>query len=290
MQAVAAWLVARPLNAVLALAMTISLGFLSGVVLVLLVLHKGVQKAAVDMAFATVLLAAIGFFVKAPLGPELASAASIWLPALLLGGILRSTRSLTLTLQLSVIVMVAVIIGLYLYIDDPIEFWRPTLMFLVEVWRDLGWTDRATALEQNMGSLVGQMPMAVALTSWGTTTVSFILGYLLYRQIPGETARFGRFRDLTLGKVIAITMAIASVAALLSGAVWLQSIAFALFLVFWLQGLAVVHWLYGEGRLPAFGVIAVYVLMPFLNIILLIALAVVGYIDTWFRLRRVRVG
>ena len=270
--------------------MTISLGFLSGVVLVVLVLHKGVQKAAVDMAFATVLLAAIGFIVKAPLGPELASAASIWLPALLLGGILRSTRSLTLTLQLSVIFMVAVIIGLYLYIDDPIEFWRPTLMFLVEVWRDLGWTDRATALEQNMGSLVGQMPMAVALTSWGTTTVSFILGYLLYRQIPGETARFGRFRDLTLGKVIAITMAIASVAALLSGAVWLQSIAFALFLVFWLQGLAVVHWLYGEGHLPIFGVVAVYVLMPFLNIILLMALAVVGYIDTWFRLRRVRVG
>ena len=286
MQAVAAWLVARPLNAVLALAMTISLGFLSGVVLVLLVLHKGVQKAAVDLGFAAALLAAVGLIMKAPLGPELASAASIWMPALLLGGILNSTRSLNLTLQLSVVVMVAVIIGFYLYIDNPMEFWRPTLMFLVEVWREAGWTDKATALEENMGSLVGQMPMAVALTFWGTSTISFILGYLLYRALPDETARFGRFRDLTLGKVIAITMAIASVAALLTGAVWLQSIAFAMFLVFWLQGLAVIHWLHGEGHLPTFGVVAMYVLMPFLNIILLLALAVVGYIDTWFRLRR----
>ena len=289
MQAVAAWLVARPLNAVLALAVTISLGFLSGVVLVVLVLHKGAQKAAVDLVFAAGLLAAVGLIMKAPLGPELASAASIWVPAFLLGVILKTTRSLTLTLQFSVIGMVAFMIGLYLYIDNPIEFWRPTLMFLAEVWRELGWTDRAAALEENMGSLAGQMPMAVALTSWATTTVSFVLGYLLYRQLPGETARFGRFRDLTLGKVIAITMAIASVAALLSGAMWLQSIAFAMFLVFWLQGLAVIHWLHGEGHLPAFGVIAVYVLMPFLNIILLMALAAVGYIDTWFRLRRTRV-
>ena len=52
MQAIAAWLVARPLNAVLALAATISLAylsFLSGVVLVLLVLHKGTKRALVDV-------------------------------------------------------------------------------------------------------------------------------------------------------------------------------------------------------------------------------------------------
>ena len=141
-----------------------------------------------------------------------------------------------------------------------------------------------------MNSLAGRMPMVMALSSWATSTVSCVLGYLLYRQLPGETARFGRFRDLTLGKVIAFTMAIASVAALLSGAVWLESVAFAMFAVFWLQGLAVIHWLYGEGHLPVFGIIAMYVLMPFLNFILLMALAVLGYIDTWFRLRRARVG
>ena len=163
MQAVAAWLVGRPLNAVLALAVTIPLGILSGVVLVLLVLHKGAQKAAVDVVFATALLVAVGLIVKAPLGPELAGAATIWLPALLLGSLLRSTRSLNLTLQVSVIVMLAAGIGLYLYIDDPIEFWRPTLMNLVEVWRQFGATDQASALEKNMDSLVGRMPMVMAL-------------------------------------------------------------------------------------------------------------------------------
>ena len=74
----------------------------------------------------------------------------------------------------------------------------------------------------------------------------------------------------------------------MSGAIWLQNIAFVMFLVFWLQGLAIVHWLYGEGHLPVFGVVAVYVLMPFLNVILLMGLAILGYVDTWFRMRRVR--
>jgi hypothetical protein len=115
-----------------------------------------------------------------------------------------------------------------------------------------------------------------------------VLGYLLYRHLPGETADFGRFRDLNLGRVIAITMALASLVALLSDAIWVQNIAFVMFFVFWLQGLAIVHWLYGEGYLPVVGVVAVYVLMPFLNVILLMGLAVVGYIDTWFRLRRPR--
>jgi uncharacterized protein YybS (DUF2232 family) len=94
---------------------------------------------------------------------------------------------------------------------------------------------------------------------------------------------------LNLGRVIAINMALASVIAFASDAVWLQNIAFVLFLVFFLQGLAVVHWLHNKGQLPVFAIIAVYVLMPILNIILLMGLAALGVIDTWFRLRRAKV-
>ena len=63
MQAVAAWLVARPLNAILALAATISLAwfsFLSGVVLVLLVLHKDFRAVAIDVVGAAVLMIVVG--------------------------------------------------------------------------------------------------------------------------------------------------------------------------------------------------------------------------------------
>ena len=81
-------------------------------------------------------------------------------------------------------------------------------------------------------------------------------------------------------------MAVSSVVALLTNAAWLQNIAFVLFAVFWLQGLAIVHWLHGRGILPAFAVVMVYVLMLPLSAVIVVGLAVLGYIDAWFGLRR----
>ncbi len=291
MQAVAAWLVARPLNAILALAATISLAylsFLSGVVLMLLVLHKGPKAAFVDAVLAGGLLAVVGLVAQTSLATVLSGAVVMWLPAMLLAVILIATRSLTLTLQVSVIIAILLMIGFFLFVDDLVSFWRSILVAIVEVWRELGLTEQADLLDGQLDAVAEQMTTIAVLTSWAVHSVNCVLGYLLYRRLPRETADYGRFRDLNFGRVIAITMALASVAAVLSGAFWLQNIAFVMFFVFWLQGLAIVHWLHEEGHLPVFGVIAVYVLMPFLNVILLMGLAVVGYIDTWFRLRRPR--
>ena len=291
MQAVAAWLVARPLNSALALAATISLAylsFLSGVIMVLLVLRKGPKAALVDAAIAGGLLAAIGLVQQAPLVAVLSAATIMWLPAMLLAVLLISTRSLTLTLQVSVVVAVSAIIGFYLVAGDLADFWRVILLEFIEVSRQLGMTEQAELLEGQIDAVASQMTTIAALSIWVVQSINCILGYLFYRELPGETVDCGRFSDLSFGRVIASVMAIASIAAVFSDGILIQNIAFVLFLVFWLQGLAVVHWMHGAGKLPVFGVIAVYVLMPFLNIILLMALAVVGYIDTWFRLRRPR--
>jgi hypothetical protein len=49
-----------------------------------------------------------------------------------------------------------------------------------------------------------------------------------------------------------------------------------------------VHWSHGHGYLPTFAVVATYVLAPVLNIILLMGLAISGYIDAWFGFRRLK--
>ena len=154
--------------------------------------------------------------------------------------------------------------------------------------RQLGLAEQAELLEGQIDAVAEQMTTIAVLSMWMVHSINCVLGYLLYRELPGKTADCGRFSDLGFGRVIASVMALASITVVFSDAILIQNIAFVLFLVFWQQGLAVVHWMHGEGHLPVFGVIAVYVLMPFLNIILLMALAVVGYIDTWFRLRRPR--
>ena len=86
--------------------------------------------------------------------------------------------------------------------------------------------------------------------------------------------------------MLALIAALLSVLAFAIGMAWLQSVAIVMFVIFWLQGLAVVHWMFVDGELPLFVVIMTYVLMPILHVFLFLALAVVGYTDAWFRYRR----
>ena len=44
--------------------------------------------------------------------------------------------------------------------------------------------------------------------------------------------------------------------------------------------------MHGQGILPLAALIAVYVLLPILQVLLMTALAVFGYMDAWFEFRR----
>jgi hypothetical protein len=288
MQAVAKWLVARPLNAILALAAMSSpyLGFLSSVLIVLLVLYQGVRVAMFEAVAAGLLLAVVSFMVGTPVSVVVAVAVVFWLPAMMLATLLTVTKSLTLTLQISVLVCVLGMLGFFIVVGDPIAFWEAELLVAADVWRNLGAAELADNLTQGQAVLAAQMTMFIAIMLWTIYAATFVLGYRLYRQLAGETVRFGRFRDLNFGRVIALIMALSSIVAMLSGAAWLQNIALVMFAVFWLQGLGIVHWMHAEQIVPAFVVIVVYVLMLPLSAVIVVALAVVGYIDAWFGLRR----
>jgi uncharacterized protein YybS (DUF2232 family) len=131
-----------------------------------------------------------------------------------------------------------------------------------------------------------QMTILVVFTTWSLYVAVLLLGYALLQMLPGQSNRFGRFADLSFGRVLAITMAIVSLTAMVSGANWLQNVAFLLFAVFWIQGLAIAHWLHAEKRLPGIAVVLVYVLLPVLNLLMVLGLAVAGYVDAWFGFRQ----
>ena len=288
MQAVVTWLVARPLNAILALAATSSpyLGFLSSILMVLFVLRQGVRTAVLQGVMAAALLAGVALLVGTPVTLILSVAIVFWLPAILLATVLTMTRSLTLSLQVLVLVAIAGMLAFFLLVGDPTAFWEAELQAAAEVWRSLGAAELADQLTEGGALLAAQMTMLIVIMFWTVYATTFALGYSLYRQLPGETANYGRFRDLNFGRVIALIMALCSLVAWFSGAVWLQNIAFVMFAVFWLQGLAIVHWMHSEKVLPTFAVVVIYLLMLPLSAAVIIALAVLGYIDAWFGLRR----
>ena len=293
MQRMVEWLVARPQNAVLALAATLLLPLLqllSGVILVVLVLRQGVRVAVTEAIVAGGLLVLVALVVGASVPEVVAAMLTTWLPVLLLSVLILTTRSLTLTMQVSVIVAVLIVAVFHVAVSDPLEFWQVMLTMMADVSRDMGLQEQANILMSEQASVAGQMTMLVVFSTWSLYSVIFLFGYMLYAQKPGEAADYGRFRNLNFGRVIALAMALASMLAWATNVLWLQNIGFLLLAVFWLQGLAVIHWWYAEGRVPAFGLIAVYALLPILHVMLLMALAVLGYSDAWFRYRRVRIA
>ena len=198
----------------------------------------------------------------------------------------QTTRSLTLTLQVSVLIAALAVLGFYVVIDDMVAYWDPVMTVLLEWTRANNLQEQAQLMESDPVMTANMLTMAIVLSSWMLYSVYLVFGYWLYKLIPGESGDYGRFSDLNFGRVIALIMALLSLLAFVTGAAWLQSVAFVLFAVFWLQGLAVVHWLHSVGNLPLLVVIMTYVLLPFLHVFLIMALAVLGYTDAWFTFRR----
>jgi hypothetical protein len=256
-QPLAAWLVARPQNAILALAGTLLLPVLqifSGIILVLLVLRHGARLAALEAAIAGAILAAVSLVVGAPVMQVVIDALVTWLPALVLAAALRSTRSLALTMQLSALIAAAAVVGFHIVVDDLTAFWEPIMTFTLEWARTNGLVEQAQVIESSPEQMAHALTVAFILWGWTKAAMFLFFGYRVALTDPGETAPFGRFCDLSFGRV--------------------------------LQGLAIVHWMHVDGELPLFVVIAVYVLLPFLHVFLIMGLAVVGYTDAWFGFRR----
>ncbi len=283
MQALASWLVLRPQNAVLGLAVTLLLPapqLTSGVILVLLVLAQGARLAVIEALIAAAVLLTVSLLFGVSVASMTALMLGTWVPVLLLALLLLGARSLTLTMQVSVIATVVALLGFYVAVEDPVAFWEPYLAQMTELARQ-------NNLQLNTELLSAEvMTISAALAFWMLYVIGLLLGYALYRRLPRETGAFGRFRDLKFGRVIALTLALASVLAFLIDAAWLQNVAFVMFVMFWMQGLAIVHWLHGQGTLPLAALVAVYALLPFLQVLLMTALAVFGYTDAWFDFRR----
>lgn len=286
MKAFVAWLVARPQNAIVGLVVTLLLpipgitSIVSSIIVVLLVMLQGSRKAATEVTIASLILVAIslvaGFAV-----PRLAELIGLfWAPALLLGIVLRRTRSLTLTMQVSLIAAVVALVGFFLVMPDQVEFWEPRIAEAAEIMR-------ASGLELNTARLdLEFMTVSAVLMVWTLGTAGFLLGYGTYRKFADEIAQYGLFRDLDFGRVIAFTLALVSLIAFLVDVVWLQNVALLVFVAFWIQGLAIVHYMHAEKMIPWGAVVAVYVLVPLLQVMVITTLAILGYMDAWFGIRR----
>ena len=298
MQQLAAWLVARPWHGVIGLLLAMILPMLTsassglgpifgGLVMTHLVLAGGPGKAALQAITAALAMVMLAILLQASTGQAGITAALIWVPASVLAVVMMRLRSLTLTLQVTVILAMLGVVAFYLSLGDPARYWSDLLDQWMSLVRAGGQEEYAEQLLASKEVIVPQMTMIAVFTIWTWMILVLLLGYGLYQHLPEQRAIYGRFADLNYGRVLAGIMGVTSLIALATGAMWLQNVAFIAFVVFWLQGLAILHWLHSRSLLPLFVVIATYafLIVPLLNGLLIIALAVFGYMDAWFNFR-----
>lgn len=287
MQPIAVWLVARPERAVFVLIATFLLPItqiLGSAILVLLVLSRGLLRAAIiaGTTFAAILV--LTLVSAMPVSQLIQVALTIWLPGMALALTLQRMRSLTLLLQATVLLAIAAVIGLYVVLGDPAAYWREILEEFAGMWRDAGLQKESEIFDQ-LQPYAPQMTGIFVSIGWLLHVVAFLAGYAAFISLPGQSCGFGRFADLNFGRVLALVLALTSLAAMFSAAIWLQNFAFVLFVIFWLQGLAMLHWLRGQGRLPGVVLAVVYAATVLLGPLLVTAVGVMGYTDAWFNYR-----
>ena len=287
-QPIAAWLVARPLHAVLGLALTLLLPFaqvFSGATMTMIVLQQGWQLSMLQGLLAAGLVAVMAAVTGAPVVMILVNAVIFWLPASLAALLVRRSRSLTLTLQVTGIIALVGTLMMYIVLPDPTAFWKQTLTEVAAAFADRGFDQQANLLLEQQDVIAPQMTVLFVLTTWSLIALVLAFGYGLFQALPDNRGKFGRFCDLDFGRVLALVMVVASVLALLINAEWASGFAFVAFTIFWIQGLSVLHWLHTDGPLPIAVLVVVYVMLPVLNAVLIMGLAVLGYTDAWFDLR-----
>ncbi len=287
-QPLAAWLVAKPFHAVLGLALTLLLPFaqiLTGAAMTVIVLALGLGKAMPLGATAAAVVGVMSVVTGADAVTILVNAAMFWIPAALVAGLLRKTRSLPLTLQATALVALLGTLLTHIVLADPVAFWKEQLAAMSSAFMNMGFEQQASLLLAQQDMLAPQMTVLFVLTTWSLISLVLALGYWIYQSLPDKDARFGRFCDLNFGRILAIVTVVAAVLAVVTGVNWLENLAFVGFAVFWVQGLALLHWLRVEGPLPFAALIVVYGLLPVLNVLLMAGLAALGYSDAWLNYR-----
>jgi len=271
--------------AVLALLIT-PLGIFSAAVVGLVTLRQGAREGLLVALPGLLVVALFGqLALQAPL--LLASlAATLWLPLLGLGLVLRITRSLRLAVETAVLLGALLVALQYLWLPDPAAFWTQLLeRFLAQM------TDPAVVGEADRKNVAAAMApwMAGALgTAW---FLQLALSLLLARSWQAQLYNPGGFRPelhgLQLGRWLLILVPVLLVAGLLGGDRPNLAAQFSLIGMgaFFLQGVTLVHAIAGSlksgtGWLVGFYVVLFVGMPPSFT-----AVSAAGYADGWLNFR-----
>ncbi|HEY0941823.1 MAG TPA: hypothetical protein VGE08_17115 [Steroidobacter sp.] len=293
-RAIADWLTGHPWRAAFASAISGALSpqmplpflVLAGAIAVLVALRFDLRYAiamavAAGTAAGWVVLSVAGFSAWLVFAVGL-----LYFGPVLLGRLLRWSRSLNLVYQVALLGHAVLLLVLFAVLPDPVGMWREQIEL---VWTSM--TNAGLRLEGDRDLIIA----AWSRTMWGALaalSLATIFGAVLlgrwWQSLLDAPGSFGsEYRQLRLGRTLGVATTALFIAAMLTDSALLASLAWVAFAALAFQGLAAAHRSKAVGRLDRGWLVAIYVLLIVLPVtsIVIFMLALWGFADNWLRPR-----
>ncbi len=267
--------------------MMIPLGFVSSVIVGLTTLRKGYKAGLSVLMFvilpAVSLIISKHFHLLEAYVMILIQALLVWVFAL----ILIRTRSWKWMLEISVLVAVVGIVLIHVFVPNVKEMW---LNLMNQYFHSKEWTSMVRMANVTQEEIVSYAPIAtgvIALVSLFGTFIMLLLARWWETTLlqPGLMVR--EFVRIRIDRIASLVLLVASLG-LYWRWPWLLDLYPVLLFPFVIAGLSLLHSLVVWRKQILFLVIVVYITMmlgPVAKYIWL-SLAVIGFIDSWYNIRR----
>ena len=265
----------------------------SSAVVGLVTLRHGLREGVLVTLLGLVSLAALGYLLFSQPVVLAVSGAILWVPLVLLGVVMRLTRSLRLGVELALAGGVLLVVLQYLLLDDVVAFWTALLAeYIGQV------VDPAVVAETDRRELAASMARWMAGSLGAAWFLQLVLSLFLARSWQAALYNPGGFtrelHELRLGRWLLLLLPVlllADVAGDRPG--FLTQLAVVAAGAFLLQGVALVHGLVSGLKASQIWLIGFYLLLVIGIPASVMLVASAGYADGWldFRARaRARFG
>ncbi len=261
------------------------LAILSGAVVALVALRLGIGQALFVAGVGSLIL---GAFVLALMGgsPLIGIMAGLvqWLPVVAMAEVLRQSISWRRTLSMAAVVAGALVLTTRLLVPDLDAAWVAVGVEMLAPFMEGG----GVGVEELEAALVTVAPFLTGLLA-GIFLLSMVLSLVIARYWQAllfNPGAFGtEFRSLQLGSSLSLAVVVLALIGHFAGMPTMLELAFILAVLFFLQGLAVMHALTHAQNMNNFWLVGLYVLLVLALPQMFLLIATMGVIDGVTNLR-----
>jgi hypothetical protein len=256
-------------------------GLVSGAVIALFTLRRGLREGALLGGLATLGVGLLGTLALGSPWPALGTLLVLWMPVWGLAALLRLSRSLSLTVAAAGLAGGLVVLLIHALVVDPAAGWLELMTPFSELLVRDGVVEPLAA-EALFGAIARWMTGAFA----AALVLQWVLGLFLgrwWQALLYNPGGFGQeFRDLHLQRVLGIGgLVLLALIGLFRGPGLVPDLLIVLMPLYLLQGLAVIHQVHGARGLHPGWLFGLYVLLVVFMPHAELLVACLGFVDIW---------